>query len=680
MDEEILQDYLTEARELLEKAQEDTLRLENDPGDDGILASVFRAFHTLKGGAGFLEADNLVEWTHHLEDLLDKLRSHVLPVTRIMIDTILNGMDVIHVMLEELAQGNHPAHGPEELSRLIRELAAGQFPALESGDSLLGAGIEENGHDSPAHPTSTFVVQLQAFSSEVSSESEKLASSNESDGGPDDWKLKLDEKTGNHSRGDLPSPSTYRGTESRILGKQHDHVQVLEQFFHSISPEPIPLAVETQGSGSSTPEKTRSTAKSPSLDSVLPPRRPPSVSDMSETTIRVDSGRLDSVINQVGELVLLRNRLASAVGSLVQVNEDLSRISREMDLTVNDIQNTVMHLRMQPCKRLFQQLPRAVRDASRQLGKEVRLDIAGEEVEIDKTVVDALSSPITHLVRNSLDHGIEKPDERQSAGKPREACIRIAAVHLGDKVRIEVSDNGRGIDRQFLVQKALAKGVITGEEAACLSEQEALELIFRPGFSTKDKATDLSGRGVGMDVVKDTARKLRGHLDVQTRLGEGTTISMEFPLSMAVLPVLYLRLRRDIYALPISAIESLIDIQKGLIHHLDGRTVYQISGSRVTPIVDLGNLFHDRPLRLEGEPVEGILTDRGLFMASEVLGNEDSVVKPIDFLPEDKMGSWYQGATISGKGDVVLILDPGTLISRAIEQMKTVHSRQQGIA
>ncbi|MGC8509207.1 MAG: chemotaxis protein CheA, partial [Thiomonas sp.] len=202
--------------------------------------------------------------------------------------------------------------------------------------------------------------------------------------------------------------------------------------------------------------------------------------EAAETTLRVDAVRLDAVMNQVGELVLLRNRLASAVGSLGEENEDMARIAREMDLTVNDIQNTVMRLRMQPCKRLFQQLPRVVRDVSRQLGKEVKLEIVGEDVEIDKTVVDALSGPMTHLVRNSLDHGIEGPGERAAAGKARTATLRVAAIHLGDKVRIEVSDDGRGIDRQFVTQKAIDKGVISAEQAARLSEQEALELIFRP--------------------------------------------------------------------------------------------------------------------------------------------------------------------------------------------------------
>jgi len=367
-------------------------------------------------------------------------------------------------------------------------------------------------------------------------------------------------------------------------------------------------------------------------------------------------------MNQVGELVLLRNRLTSAVSGLGKEDEIMSRIAREMDLRVSDLQRTVMRLRMQPCRRLFQQLPRVVRDLSRQLNKDVQLEIVGEDVEIDKTVVDALSGPMTHLVRNSLDHGIELPEVRRSANKKTTALLRIVAMHLGDKVRIEVSDDGRGIDRRLIMQKAIEKEVITPEQAARLSDQEMLELIFRPGFSTKDQATDLSGRGVGMDVVKETTAKLRGRLSIDTTLGQGTRIAMEFPLTLAVLPVLYLRVRQDVYALPISAIDSLTDLEEHRVHRLAGRVTYRVNGTQTVPVADLGEILQDRPLRLGRESVEGVLTERGLFVVSEVLGNEDSVVKPIDFFSGPSL---YQGATISGKGNVVLILDAAALSAAA---------------
>lgn len=569
MDLEILHDYLVESKELLQKAQEDVLCLEADPGNDEALASIFRAFHTVKGGAGFLEAGNLVEWAHDLEGLLDQLRSHSLPVTSVRIDAILQGIDVIEGMFQELAQETIPAPGPTDLSQQIRALALSQ-----SGSPVA--------HE-PGNTQST--------------------------------------------AGNLPA-----ATKDQSL---------------SIEPSPAPASVPLQQE-----------ARAPAKDAAAPAAPAVRGNDAVESSLRVDANRLDAVMNQVGELVLLRNRLTSAAASLGKESENMTRIAREMDLAVNDLQNTVMRLRMQPCKRLFQQLPRVVRDVSRQLNKNVRLEIVGEDVEIDKTVVDALAGPMTHLVRNSLDHGIESPAVRSAANKPATAVLRIAAIHLGDKIRIEVSDDGKGIDRQFVTQKAIDKGVITADQAAHLSEQEALELIFRPGFSTREQASDLSGRGVGMDVVKETTNKLRGRLSIDTQLGQGTQVAMEFPLTLAVLPVLYLRVRQDIYALPISTIDSLTDLEDHRVHRLSGQVTYRVNGTQTVPLVDLGAILQDRPFRLGAETVEGVLTERGLFVVSEVLGNEDSVVKPIDFLTGRNL---YQGATISGQGSVVLILDASAL-------------------
>ncbi|WP_075322608.1 chemotaxis protein CheA [Acidithiobacillus albertensis] len=682
MDMEILQDYLPEARELLEKAQDDTLRLESDPNNDEVLASVFRAFHTLKGGAGFLEADHLVSWTHHLEDLLDKLRSHTLVVNGAMIDAILRGLDVIDDMLQQLACGEYPGPGPEELGQLIQELAAGKRAEQVS----VNGPIESDATPSnPFPPEATLLVsQRPTAAGESGLFLERTESASSSETAADEitdaeFEATLDALYGNKAPGVTSASDSGQLNSDEISPEEFE--QVLDQLYGQQAPGYEQPALTATVSASSIdsekataeiapPTQSVSTTTNPSSEATnaskaAPPARSAAAAqEAADTTLRVDAARLDAVMNQVGELVLLRNRLSSAIGSLGEENEDMLRIAREVDITVNDIQSTVMRLRMQPCKRLFQQLPRVVRDASRQLGKEVALEIVGEDVEIDKAVVDALSGPMTHLLRNSLDHGVELPADRQAAGKARSAKIRVAAIHLGDKVRIEVSDDGRGIDSQFVTRKAVDKGVITAEQAARLSEQEAVELIFRPGFSTNDQVTDISGRGVGMDVVKETVRKLRGRLDIQTKPGLGTSISMEFPLTMAVLPVLYLRLRREIYALPVSSIESLLDIQESRIHRMSGRSVYRVDGTEVIPMVDLGRLLHDRPLRLGSEPIEGILTERGLIMVSEVLGNEDSVVKPIDFLAEQ---NWYQGATISGKGNVVLILDAGALANHVID-------------
>jgi two-component system chemotaxis sensor kinase CheA len=487
MDLEILKDYLAESKELLQAAQEDTLRLEAEPGNDDALASIFRAFHTIKGGAGFLEAQHLVDWAHDLEGLLDKLRSHSLPVTSVRIDGILKGIDVIEQMFRELAEERAPGPGPTDLGRTIKALAIQESANVASLNGMKPHEVHAEGRDSAAEDAAS----------------------------------------------ELPSlPNSPQAPHEEGAPGAHEAAPISEPFGQALArltelrtcPSPdMPAAPPESAAVIKPPEP-------PERDFAIPAPTAPRGAEVAENTLRIDASRLDAVMNQVGELVLLRNRLISAVGSQGKENEVMSRIAREMDLTVNDLQNTVMRLRMQPCKRLFQQLPRVVRDVSRQLHKDVRLEIVGEDVEIDKTVVDALSAPMTHLVRNSLDHGIELPDVRAAANKPPGAVLRIAATHLGDKVRIEVSDDGKGIDRRFVTQKAIDKGVITTEQAAHLSEQEALELVFRPGFSTKEQASDLSGRGVGMDVVKETTSKLRGRLSIETHLGRGTLIAMEFRL------------------------------------------------------------------------------------------------------------------------------------------------------
>jgi len=638
VDREILEDYLPEARELLQQAQEMALRLEANPQDDGILASLFRAFHTLKGGAGFLEATALVEWAHHLEDLLDRLREHAVPVTPTVIDALLRGIDVIADMLNTLALGEEPDPGPAELARTIRQLASAQ-------ETTEGAAQSQR----PASPIASDKISTADFAAALDrlKHSPTVESPGQDEISQEEFEAYLDNLYGGSAPGfaeTQPGPATAPASDSPAPSTAVVNSAVQNERQDRPPPAPAKLTHSSAGG-----------------------------SDIGDNTLRVDAQRLDAVMNQVGELVLLRNRLTSAAAKILDSDEDVARIAREMDLTVNDLQNTVMRLRMQPCKRLFQQLPRIVRDTSRQLGKDVRLEVVGEEVEIDKTVVDALSAPLTHLLRNSLDHGIEYPAEREALGKPREAQIRVAAIHLGDKVRIEVSDDGHGIDGQKVAAKAVEKGLITAEQAARLSEQDAVELIFRPGFSTNDRVTDISGRGVGMDVVRETTRALRGRLDLSTRPGRGTTVALEFPLTLAVLPVLYLRLRREIYALPISSVNGLLDIDMRRRHRLGGQSVYRVGNGDVVPLVDLGQILHQRPLRLGAEVSEGVLTDRGLLLVSEVLGTEDSVVKALDFLAEP---NWYQGATISGQGRVVLILDPASIVQKALDAAAVEHGEE----
>ena len=613
MDNDILQEFLAESRELLADAQSQLLRLEATPEDAAVLGAIFRAFHTLKGGAGFLEAQHMVDWCHHLEDLLDKLRSHKLSADSGMIDAILRSTDVIERMLGEMAQGGDPTPGPTDLGALIQAYARGERPAAAAPSAASPS----------ADPAAGSWVQLRA----------------DAQGQPGVYVEK---------KNAVPSAPAAPAAVEDDLQALFD--QTLDALYGKgvapgLAAAPV-AAAAAPPPAAATPAATNANAAAPATEA------------SADTTIRVDSARLDMAMNQVGELVLLRNRLSAAVARMGASDETMVRLARETDLAVNDLQNTVMRLRMQPCKRLFQSLPRVVRDASRALGKRVRLELDGEDVEIDKTVIDALSGPLIHLVRNALDHGLETPPERAAAGKSDEGVLRVAAIHLGDKVQILVSDDGRGMNPHKILGSALAKGLLAEADAARLSEREMLDLIFLPGFSTKEQVSELSGRGVGMDVVRAAVQGLRGRVDITTRANQGTEMSLELPLTLAVLPVLYFKLRRETYALPVSVVDNLMEIDPDHVHSISGRPMAQVGPARIVPYIDLGLQLQGVPLRLGRDPCEGILTEQGLLVVSEALGTEDSVVKPLDI---SQQSSWYQGATISGGGGVVLILDIQTL-------------------
>lgn len=657
MDNDILQEFLAESRELLAQAQDQLLQLESRPDDPAVLGGIFRAFHTLKGGAGFLEAQNMVDWCHHLEDLLDKMRSGQVRASAPMIDTILRASDVIASMLDTLARGENPPPGPADLGAEVQAFARGETP--------VAAAAAPPPPPAPASGTGLWVTQqprapgvTAPYAQRIPAAPAAAAATADDEMTQEEFERVLDQL---HGPGGAPGVAPARAAAPAPSEDitQEEFERVLDQLYGvgnapGVTPRPRPADPPPPPPPAATPNPTLPPAapSKPAAAATLHPE---------ETSIRVDSARLDLAMNQVGELVLLRNRLSAAVARMAQEDEALTRLARETDLAVNDLQNTVMRLRMQPCKRLFQSLPRVVRDASRSLGKQVRLELEGEDVEIDKTVIDALNAPLIHLVRNALDHGIEEPDVRVAAGKPAEAVLRVAARHLGDKVQIVVGDDGRGMNPQKILQTALNKGVISPAEAARLSEREMLELIFLPGFSTKEQVSELSGRGVGMDVVRATVQSLRGRIDIDTAVGKGSTLTLELPLTLAVLPVLYFRLRRETYALPVAAIENLIAIDPERVHSISGRLMAQIGEDRVVPYIDLGALLQNRPIDLQREPSEGILIEQGLLVVSEAMGTEDSVVKPLDIDTQDAL---YQGATISGSGEVVLIVD-GAALARA---------------
>lgn len=384
-----------------------------------------------------------------------------------------------------------------------------------------------------------------------------------------------------------------------------------------------------------------------------------------ENTIRIDTQRLDQVLNLSGEIGLTKNRLTTLRTEILQGNRDtntlrsLDEAVSQLDLLVGDLQNAVMKTRMQPIGRLFQKYPRLARDLARQLGKEVELVIIGEETELDKTMIEDLNDPLVHLVRNAVDHGVETPEERVAVGKKPQSVIELSAQQVGDHILIEITDDGKGMRAEMLRRKAVEKGLIDLETANSLDDKQALQLIFLPGFSTKDQISNVSGRGVGMDVVRTNIQKLNGRIDINSEVGEGTRISISLPLTLAILPVLVVKVCNQPFAVPLAMVREIIPIQQDSIQEVSGRPTIVVR-DEILPVRSLADLLGWQPTQ---EAQFGVLmqsAERAFILAIDAfVGRDDVVIKPLQNIRPRGVA----GATLSGDGSVVLVLDMEDLLS-----------------
>ncbi|MGE5027391.1 MAG: chemotaxis protein CheA, partial [Betaproteobacteria bacterium] len=525
--EELLQDFLTEAGELLSDVDNKLVELEKRPDDKALLNDIFRGFHTIKGGAGFLNVNDLVELCHRTENLFDKLRTGELTLSPDIMDVILNATGVVRTMFGALSQSQLPDAADAALLKALDCVLAGEKMAQA-------------------------VISAQAAPDAAEQGTAKASD------GPD-W------------------PALYQavtGTPAEIQVIPHEQ----EVTAHPASlPETQPIhQVELAPR-----------AKAP----VVAPQAAP-----KETTIRVDTARLDMVLNLSGEIGLTKNRLTCLRANILQGKTDgdtlkaLDEAVSHLDLLVGDLQNAVMKTRMQPIGRLFQKYPRLARDLARQLGKDVELVISGEETEIDKTMIEDLNDPIVHLVRNSVDHGVESTEERIAAGKSAKSLVRLSAMQAGDHIIIEIADDGKGMRPDTIRRKAIEKGLIDAEAANSLDDKQSLNLIFLPGFSTKDQISDVSGRGVGMDVVRTNIQKLNGRIDINSSVGHGTTITISLPLTLAILPVLVVRLGEQPFAVPLSMVREIIPINPDEIQRVSGRATMVVR-DEVLPVRSLAGLI-----------------------------------------------------------------------------------------
>ena len=614
--DELLQDFLTESSELLSDVDNKLVELERRPDDKNMLHDIFRGFHTIKGGAGFLNVSPLVTLCHRTENLFDKLRNSEIQLSPEVMDVILEATGVVRDMFDVLRQGRMPESAdPMLLEALDRALKADQPITVVQLDPL---------------PTPVAPPPPQPVAPPPAAAAPAAAAPAPAAAGAPDWQ------------------SLYHA------------VVVPAQAVPAAAPAPVPAAAA--------PTAPLPVAKpaAPAAPAPRPANKPTAMAPVQqENTIRIDTQRLDQVLNLSGEIGLTKNRLTTLRTEILQGNRDtntlrsLDEAVSQLDLLVGDLQNAVMKTRMQPIGRLFQKYPRLARDLARQLGKEVELVIIGEETELDKTMIEDLNDPLVHLVRNAVDHGVETPEERVAVGKKPQSVIELSAQQVGDHILIEITDDGKGMRAEMLRRKAVEKGLIDLETANSLDDKQALQLIFLPGFSTKDQISNVSGRGVGMDVVRTNIQKLNGRIDINSEVGEGTRISISLPLTLAILPVLVVKVCNQPFAVPLAMVREIIPIQQDSIQEVSGRPTIVVR-DEILPVRSLADLLGWQPTQ---EAQFGVLmqsAERAFILAIDAfVGRDDVVIKPLQNIRPRGVA----GATLSGDGSVVLVLDMEDLLS-----------------
>jgi two-component system chemotaxis sensor kinase CheA len=622
--EELLGDFLQEAGELLSDVDNKLVDLEKAPDDVRLLNDIFRGFHTIKGGAGFLNASALVSLCHLTENLFDQLRTGHMPLTPELMDLIMAATQGVRDMFGDLQAGSQPHPAPASLMAALQHtLDSGLPPGLEAAPTAAAAA--------PAVPVAAAVPAAATTASPAA--------------GEPDWAGLQAAITG--------APATVSALPTAQLAVPAAVVAVVEPLasnLPAVAEAPaVPGAPPTYGRGGS--------------DRAAPARRNDSAA--RENTIRIDTARLDQVLNLSGEIGLTKNRLNSLRSDILAGKNDaetlqaLDQAVGQLDLLVSDLQNSVMKSRMQPIGRLFQKYPRIARDLARQLGKDVELVLAGEETEVDKTMIEDLADPLIHLIRNAVDHGVETVDERLVAGKPSKSVVRLEARQEGDHILLIVADDGRGMSAERIRAKAVEKGLINEEEANTLDERQSLNLIFLPGFSTKSQISDVSGRGVGMDVVKTNIQRMNGSVEIRSEPGKGSAFFITLPLTMAILPVLLVLLGDQPFALPLSLVREILPIDRSKLSEVGGKETLVVRGE-ILPLLPLARLLG---WQQEGEPAYGVLmqaAERSFILAVDnFAGRDDAVIKSLDdFRPRG-----VAGVTTLSNGQIVLILDMKELLT-----------------
>ncbi|NCO01705.1 MAG: hybrid sensor histidine kinase/response regulator [Epsilonproteobacteria bacterium] len=647
MDEfqEILQDFLVESFELIEQLDQDLVELESRPEDLELLNGIFRVAHTVKGASSFLNFDVLTHLTHHMEDVLNKARHGDLVIDANIMDVILESIDLMKTLLHLIRDTSSDAG--VDVSACVSRLDKVSGGTGEVESPVATPAVEEpKAEETPAETAEEELDYDNMSDADVEAEIERLlAERQEQDKAKRAAKIAAGES--------VPEAPPAPMEENSAKPEQESAPAPVPK------PAPVPVA----------PKAAPAKEKSDDTVAAAPATRTPAV---VEQTIRVDVKRLDHLMNLIGELVLAKNRLIKINDDVEEryegeeFLEELNQVVSIVSLVTTDLQIAVMKTRMLPVGKVFNKFPRMIRDLTRELNKKMELEISGEETELDKSIVEEIGDPLVHIIRNSCDHGIEMPDVRLAAGKPEVGTISLKAYNEGNAIVIQIDDDGKGLDAEMLKAKSLEKGVITEKEAEIMSEKEAFALIFKPGFSTAASVTSVSGRGVGMDVVKTNIEKLNGIIDIESTIGKGTSLKLKIPLTLAIIQALLVGVQEEHYAIPLASVLETVRISKDEIFSVENRSVLRLR-NEVLSLVHIGDIFEVERILDSSEHayvvVLGLGSSKIGLIVDSLIGQEEIVIKSLgDYLTGVE---GIAGATIRGDGGVTLIVDVAALMTMA---------------
>ncbi|ABF85067.1 chemotaxis histidine kinase/response regulator CheAY2 [Helicobacter pylori] len=646
--QEIMEDFLIEAFEMNEQLDQDLVELEHNPEDLDLLNRIFRVAHTIKGSSSFLNLNILTHLTHNMEDVLNRARKGEIKITPDIMDVVLRSIDLMKTLLVTIRDtGSDTNNGKEnEIEEAVKQLQAITSQNLESA--------KERTKEAPQKENKEEAKGENKENKAKAPTAENPASDNPLADEPD-----LDYAN--------MSAEEVEAEIERLLNKRQEadkerRAQKKQEAKQEVAPTKEAPKTETSKAPKT---ETKAKAKADTEENKAP-------SIGVEQTVRVDVRRLDHLMNLIGELVLGKNRLIRIYSDVEErydgekFLEELNQVVSSISAVTTDLQLAVMKTRMQPVGKVFNKFPRMVRDLSRELGKSIELIIEGEETELDKSIVEEIGDPLIHIIRNSCDHGIEPLEERRRLNKPETGKVQLSAYNEGNHIVIKISDDGKGLDPVMLKEKAIEKGVISERDAEGMSDREAFNLIFKPGFSTAKVVSNVSGRGVGMDVVKTNIEKLNGIIEIDSEVGVGTTQKLKIPLTLAIIQALLVGVQEEYYAIPLSSVLETVRISQDEIYTVDGKSVLRLR-DEVLSLVRLSDIFKvDAILESNSDVyvvIIGLADQKIGVIVDYLIGQEEVVIKSLGYYLKNTRG--IAGATVRGDGKITLIVDVGAMMDMA---------------